>query len=211
MASCVDSTILRTLASPVIRTQFAVTRFSCLALRPLALDDADLVVELFTDPVVKKYTGGPQSETAIRDEMRVSTRRGGNGCIGIWTIVRKKDREKLGTVARLPMPVDTQVTDYDLVVPGQYPDAEIEIGFFLKPSAWGQGYAAEACRRVLELVFEDSPLTEIVANFDPANEASRKLLTRLGFVDRGTGRAYGVDAPRYTITRDDWLANQSNT
>lgn len=181
-----------------------------LALRPLGLDDADLVVELFTDPVVKKYTGGPQSETAIRDEMRVSTRRGGNGCIGIWTIVRTEDREKLGTVALLPMPVDTQVTDYDLVIPGQYPDAEIEIGFFLKPSAWGQGYAGEACRRVLKLVFEDSPLTEIVANFDPANEASRKLLTRLGFVDRGTGRAYGVDAPRYTITRDDWLSNQSN-
>ena len=180
-----------------------------LALKPLSLDDADLVVELFTDPVVKKYTGGPQAEAAIRDEMRVSTRRGGNGCIGIWTIVRKDDGDKLGTVALLPMPVDTQVTDYDLVVPGEYPDAEIEIGFFLKPSAWGQGYAGEACRRVLKLVFEDSPLTEIVANFDPANEASRKLLSRLGFVDRGTGRAYGVDAPRYSITRDDWLSGPS--
>ena len=179
-----------------------------LALKPLGLDDADLVVELFTDPIVKKYTGGPQSESSIRDEMRVSTRRGGNGCIGIWTIVRKDDGEKLGTVALLPMPVDTQVTDYDSVIPGQYPDAEIEIGFFLKPTAWAQGYASEACRSVIRLVFDDSPLTEIVANFDPANEASRKLLTRLGFIDRGTGRAYGVDAPRYTITRDDWLSNQ---
>lgn len=181
-----------------------------LTLAPLTIDDADLIVELFTDPVVKQYTGGPQPEAAIRDELRVSTRRGGNGCIGIWTIVRSEDGEKLGTVALLPMPVDTQVTDYDVVVPGQYPDAEIEIGFFLKPSAWGQGYAGEACRRVLKLVFEDSPLTEIVANFDPANEASRKLLARLGFIDRGTGRAYGVDAPRYTITREDWLSNQPN-
>ena len=119
-----------------------------LTLKPLSQDDADLVVELFTDPVVKKHTGGPQSEASIREEMRVSTRRGGNGCIGIWTIVRAEDGEKLGTVALLPMPVDTQVTDYDSIVPGEYPDAEIEIGFFLKPSAWRQGYAVEACRRV---------------------------------------------------------------
>ena len=180
-----------------------------LVLKPLSADDADLLVELFTDPVVKKFTGGPQPEAAIRDEMRVSTRRGGNGCIGIWTIANKDDSDKLGTVALLPMPIDTQTTDYDLVVPGQYPEAEIEIGFFLKPSAWGQGFAGEACRRVLRLVFEDSPITEIVANFDPANESSRKLLTRLGFIDRGTGRAYGVDAPRYTITRDDWLREQA--
>ena len=142
--------------------------------------------------------------------MRVSTRRGGNGCIGIWTIVRTEDGEKLGTVALLPMPVDTQVTDYDSVVPGEYPDAEIEIGFFLRPSAWRKGYALEACRRVLRFVFEESPLTEIVANIDPANSASRGLLTKLGFVDRGFGRAYGVDAPRYTVTRDDWLSNQEN-
>ncbi|MDJ0759210.1 MAG: GNAT family N-acetyltransferase [Woeseiaceae bacterium] len=188
----------------------AILKTARLTLKPLSPDDADLVVELFTDPVVKKHTGGPQSEASIREEMRVSTRRGGNGCIGIWTIVRTEDGEKLGTVALLPMPVDTQATDFDSVVPGEYPDAEIEIGFFLKPSVWRQGYAVEACRRVLGFVFEESPLTEIVANFDPANSASRGLLTKLGFVDRGFGRAYGVDAPRYTVTRDHWLAEQEN-
>lgn len=176
-----------------------------LRLEPIGVDDADLVVELFTDPVVKRFTGGPQSEASILEQMNVSTRRGGNGCIGIWTLVLKDSDEKLGTVALLPMPVDTQETDYDLVVPGEYPDAEIEIGFFLKPSAWGQGFATEACRRVIRAVFEDSPLTEIVANFDPANDASRNVLERCGFSDRGFGRAYGQDAPRYTITRDDWL------
>ncbi len=181
-----------------------------LKLTPLSVDDADLVVELFTDLVVKKYTGGPQSEASIREEMRQSTRRGGNGCIGIWTIADKETDEKLGTVALLPMPVDTQETDFGLVIPGEYPDADIEIGFFLKPSAWGLGYAGEASRRVLRFVFDESPLTEIVANFEPANDASRKLLTRLGFVDRGIGRAYGVDAPRYTITREDWLSARSN-
>ena len=179
-----------------------------LTLKPLRIEDAELVVEMFTDPVVKKYTGGPLAEASIREQMTVSTRRGGNGCIGIWTIVRTEDDEKLGTVALLPMPVDTQETDYDLVVPGRYPDADIEIGFFLKPSAWGNGFATEASRRVLKHVFETSPLDEIVANFDPANDASRNVLTRSGFTDRGIGRAYGADAPRYTITRDDWLARE---
>ena len=176
-----------------------------LTLKPLELADTDLVVELFTDPVVKKHVGGPQPEEAIREETKLSIRRGGNGCIGIWTLVRQADNEKIGTVALLPMPVDEQVTDYDLVVPGEYPDADIEIGFFLKPSAWKQGYASEACRRVLQLVFAESPLNEIVANFDPANDASRNVLTRSGFIDRGMARAYGVDAPRYSVTREDWL------
>lgn len=179
-------------------------------LTPYSADELDLAIAMFTDPEVLRYAGGAMPEDEIRASMDNWTKRGGNGCIGIWTIIETGSNEKLGTVALLPMPVETQETDFDLVVPGEYPEADIEIGFFLKPSAWRQGYAGEACRRVLRFVFDESPLTEIVANFDPANDSSRKLLTRLGFVDRGIGRAYGVDAPRYTITREDWQAGHTS-
>ena len=36
-----------------------------LRLEPLSLDDADILVELFTDPVFKKHTSGAQSEAAM--------------------------------------------------------------------------------------------------------------------------------------------------
>ena len=77
--------------------------------------------------------------------MKTWVRRGGDGSIGVWCIKDRQSQAKLGTGALLPMPIEEDDTDWDLVVPGQLPDAEIEIGYFLKPSAWGIGIATEAC------------------------------------------------------------------
>jgi ribosomal-protein-alanine N-acetyltransferase len=62
-----------------------------------------------------------------------------------------------------------------------------EIGFILHPRYWGQGFAAEACRAVIAHVFAAYDLEAITADVDPRNEASLRLLSRLGFVE--TGRA----------------------
>jgi RimJ/RimL family protein N-acetyltransferase len=62
-----------------------------------------------------------------------------------------------------------------------------EIGFILHPSRWGQGFAAEACEAVIAHVFATHDLPAITADVDPRNEASLRLLARLGFVE--TGRA----------------------
>ena len=176
-----------------------------LVLRPFDGSDVDFSIELFTDPEVRRYAGGPMAENKIRAEMPNWTKRGGNGCIGIWYVSLRNSGEKLGTVALLPMPVDEKHTDFGRVMPDRMPQCDVEIGYFLKPSAWGKGYATEACRRIVQMAFEDSPLTEVVATFDPGNTASRKVLEKSGFVDRGTMRSYGEDGPNYRITRDEWL------
>ena len=176
-----------------------------LALVPLDETDIDITVEMFTDPKVLRFARGIMSEAEIRQDMQVWTRRGGNGCIGIWCITDRDSGEKLGSAALLPMPVDEDETDFDLVIPGQMPDGDVEVGYFLKPSAWGKGYATEACNRVLKMAFEDSPLTEVVATFDAANVASRNVLEKAGFVDRGIMRGYGEDGPSFRITRDEWV------
>jgi RimJ/RimL family protein N-acetyltransferase len=176
-----------------------------LALVPLDETDIDITVEMFTDPKVLRFARGIMSEAEIRQDMQVWTRRGGNGCIGIWCITDRDSGEKLGSAALLPMPVDEDETDFDLVIPGQMPDGDVEVGYFLKPSAWGKGYATEACNRVLKMAFEDSPLTEVVATFDAANVASRNVLEKAGFVDRGIMRCYGEDGPSFRITRDEWV------
>jgi RimJ/RimL family protein N-acetyltransferase len=176
-----------------------------LALVPLDETDIDITVEMFTDPKVLRFARGIMSEAEIRQDMQVWTRRGGNGSIGIWCITDRDSGEKLGSAALLPMPVDEDETDFDLVISGQMPDGDVEVGYFLKPSAWGKGYATEACNRVLKMAFEDSPLTEVVATFDAANVASRNVLEKAGFVDRGIMRCYGEDGPNFRITRDEWV------
>jgi RimJ/RimL family protein N-acetyltransferase len=179
-----------------------------LALVPLEVTDVDLTIEMFTDPEVLKFAGGIMNEAAIRRDMSLWTKRGGNGCIGIWCVSDRASGEKLGSAALLPMPVEEKDTDFDLVIPGQMPEGDVEVGYFLKHSAWGRGYATEACKRVLRMAFEESPLTEVVATFDVGNVGSRKVLEKAGFVDRGTMRCYGEDGPNFRITRDEWVRLQ---
>ncbi len=180
-----------------------------LVLTPYSHDEVDLAVAMFTDPDVLRYAGGPMSEDAILASMPNWTRRGGNGCIGIWCIKAGDNGEKLGSVALLPIPVEEKDTDYSLVVPDTMPDGDIEVGYFLKPSAWGKGYATEACRRIVRFAFEESSLTEVVATFDKGNKGSQRVLEKVGFVSHGMRRCYGVDGVDYRIKRDDWLRSRS--
>ena len=175
-----------------------------LRLTPLVADDVDLALTLWTDPEVTEYVCDPMSETEIRQEMPDSIKRGGNGGIGIWCIADRTSGEKLGSTYLLPMPIDTDDTDFSLVVMGQMPDAEIEIGYFLKRSAWGCGYATEVCKRVLQFAFQKVPLNEVVASVDEDNVGSKKVLEKSGLRDHGRTRSYGKDSPIYRITRDEW-------
>lgn len=60
-----------------------------------------------------------------------------------------------------------------------------EIGFIFHPDVWGRGFATEALRPVLERAFSTHALEEVVADVDPRNSASLRLLTRLGFREVG--------------------------
>jgi ribosomal-protein-alanine N-acetyltransferase len=173
-------------------------------LTPLAMTDLDIALELWTDPEVVEYICDVATEAEIRQEMPDAIKRGGNGGIGEWCVADRMSGEKLGSVYLLPMPIDTDDVDYSLVVMGQMPDAEIEVGYFLKRSAWGRGYATEICKRLLQVAFQDVSLNEVVASVDEKNVASKKVLEKSGLLDRGRTRSYGKDSPIYRITRDEW-------
>lgn len=58
-----------------------------------------------------------------------------------------------------------------------------EVGFLLHPDFHGQGLAREAMEAVIAHLFAAPDLPELVAEADPRNAASLKLLSRLGFVE----------------------------
>ncbi|MEL7465508.1 MAG: GNAT family N-acetyltransferase [Pseudomonadota bacterium] len=178
-----------------------------LAYRPLEVGDVDLAIEQWTDAQVVKYVDWDvSSEEKIREEMPTVTRRGGeDGWIGIWALIVKATGEKIGTGVLTPLPIEADDTEWDLVVMGETPkDREIEVGYILKRSAWGKGYATEACERLLQFGFEHSPLDYIVATIDPENSASRRVLLKSGLTETGTIRAYGEDIPGFRTTREEW-------
>ena len=178
-----------------------------LVFMPLSEDDLHLSIDLWTNPKVTKYAGGTYTKQQIISDHPKIERRCGDGCIGVWTIRKKCNGEKIGTLALLPMPVEGDDTDWDLVVGSEIPEGEIEIGYFLKETEWGKGYATEACKRLLQFAFEDSPLTKIVAVIDDENEASRQVLEKSGLRNTGLTKAYGEQCPSFRITRQEWLDN----
>lgn len=178
-----------------------------LLLRPVAETDIDIACALLMDPAVMRYVGGePYSRERVDMEAQRALRRGAGGCIGIWCVTDKASDEKLGTGVLLPLPIEESDTNWDLVQPDALPDAEIEVGYLLKPSAWGKGYATEACKRLLRFAFEETPLSEIVAITAAENTASQHVLRKSGLRFEGLRRAYGGDCPGFRLGKAAWLA-----
>lgn len=177
-----------------------------LLLRPLAAEDLELAVELFTDPEVMTFVGEPYTAEKIAEEMPVALSRGGAGCIGIWCILDRVTGEKLGETFLLPLAIEGDDTDWDLVGGPGLPEAEIETGYFLRRPAWGKGYATETIRRLIRFAFEDTPLEELVAVIDPKNDASHNVLLKAGFTEEGPRRAYAAEMQGFRISRVQWIA-----
>ena len=106
------------------------------------------------------------------------------------------------------MPIEEDDTDWSLLQEDRYPDADIEVGYILKRSAWGNGYATEACRRLVQFAFEQTELNEIVAVTDSLNAVSQKVLRKCGLRDEGSRRAYATECPAFRISRPQWLELQ---
>ncbi len=89
-----------------------------------------------------------------------------------------------------------------------------EIGYELHPAFWGQGIASEAVSALLSYSFTELALHRIEADVDPENEASKRLLLKLGFTYEGTLRqryflqGSMVDESYFGLLRDEWLGMQ---
>jgi [ribosomal protein S5]-alanine N-acetyltransferase len=63
-----------------------------------------------------------------------------------------------------------------------------EFGYILHPDFWGRGLATEAVHAFLHHVWQNRPdITKLTTDIDPRNNASVRLVEKLGF--RETGRA----------------------
>ncbi|MEA4920312.1 MAG: GNAT family N-acetyltransferase [Clostridiaceae bacterium] len=79
-----------------------------------------------------------------------------------------------------------------------------EVGFHLRKNYWGMGYASEASKAVIDYSFDTLKAKKLYAGHHPQNEASKKLLTKLGF--RYIGDNYykptGLYHPSYELLND---------
>ena len=67
-------------------------------------------------------------------------------------------------------------------------DGSAYLAYELGSAFWGQGYAGEACGRVLDALAADFGVTRVEAEVDTRNTASIRLLERLGFANTALRR-----------------------
>lgn len=72
-----------------------------------------------------------------------------------------------------------------------------EIGYDLLSSCWGRGVMTEVARAVLDFGFNQMQLNKVEAKVDPGNEASIRLLLKLGFQQEGLLRQHEFEKGRY--------------
>ena len=60
---------------------------------------------------------------------------------------------------------------------------KIQFGYILSPSAWGNGYATEACTRMMDVVRTFPSLFRVSTFVDTANTASIQVLLKSGLVE----------------------------
>ena len=88
------------------------------------------------------------------------------------------------------------------------------LGYCLRETAWGNGYATEAARALLQWSFDALDLNRVQAEADTRNAASARVLEKLGFVLEGTLREDCIvagevsDSWVYGLLRRDWEASQ---
>ena len=82
------------------------------------------------------------------------------------------------------------------------PDRRAYLAYMFGVQHWGRGFATEACRRVVEALFEDYGMERITAEVDTPNMGSIRVLEPLGFQRGGIERCDHIfnGAQCYEIT-----------
>jgi RimJ/RimL family protein N-acetyltransferase len=173
-----------------------------LVLRRFTEDDVDDLVELDGDPEVMRFlTGGrPTPREEVEGEilpafLRYYERFAG---YGFWAAIERSTGDFLGWFHFRPH----EGASLD----------EPELGYRLRRSAWGKGYATEGSRALIRKGFAELGVRRVVASTMAVNVASRRVMERAGlrFVrmyhepwpDQIEGSEEGD--VEYAITRDEW-------
>ena len=138
-----------------------------LILRRLTIDDAEFILRLLNEPSFLHYIG----DKGVRnlDDARQYILRGPvasyeqNG-FGMYLVELKENRIPIGISG--------------LVKRDTLPDPDI--GFAYLPAYWSKGYAVESAAAVMNYARETLKLDRILAITSPDNEASAKLLGKIG-------------------------------
>jgi ribosomal-protein-alanine N-acetyltransferase len=173
-----------------------------LVLREFTAEDCGDLHQIESDPEVARYQS---FEPRTRAEMQAYLE-------GALVDAQERPRRTydlavvLTTSNRLIGRCGLQVTDFDL--------REAQVWYTLHRSQWGQGYIPEALRALVDFGFTQLRLHRIVADCDPANRPSYRVLEKIGMrreghlVENAWLKGSWVDSVVYAILDREWVGSR---
>ncbi|TOF22590.1 GNAT family N-acetyltransferase [Vibrio parahaemolyticus] len=139
-----------------------------LILRLVSVDDAPFILDLYNHPDFYRFVGDKQMRTDyeaaryIKENMlRMEEKKG----VSLLVVEDKQTKQPLGICGLVKR--DTLNA--------------CDIGYGFRPSAYGQGFAIEAAKAVVEYAKQGMQLSQLVAITNNDNIRSISLLKKLGF------------------------------
>jgi RimJ/RimL family protein N-acetyltransferase len=140
-----------------------------LSLRPWSADDAGDALGAYGDPEVARWLVPAMDRVHDEAAMRTILRRwaaedaDAPPPAGRWAIELREGGQLIGGATLLPLP----------------PDDESEVGWQLRPDAWGHGYATEAGIALARWAFEQG-IEQVIALVRPTNTRAMATVRRIG-------------------------------
>ena len=170
-----------------------------LTLRWFAPSDAEGLFAIFSDPAVVRYWSSPEwTDIGYANKMIEETLAAYASGEGVrLAVVLKATGELVG-----------QINLHHMF----HSNRRCEVGYALARAHWGKGYVTEAMQAALDYAFGPLNLNRIEADIDPRNDASAKVLQRMGFKEEGYMRVRWIvkeevcDTIYFGLIKSDWEA-----
>ncbi|WP_155591051.1 GNAT family N-acetyltransferase [Lysinibacillus cavernae] len=148
-----------------------------LVLRELSGNDAQALLTCFSNPEVLRHYGQQPltSLGQVQQIIKIFSNNFIEKCGIKWGITLKGQEEIIGTIGFQEWSTEHK---------------KAEISYALFPEYWGKGYAMEAVNCVISYGFEEMELLRIGAIVFTENDASNRLLQKIGFEKEGLLKKY---------------------
>jgi len=143
-----------------------------LKIREFRWDDLDALVEMDSDPRVSRYEPGGLTVEQIRYRLEGALE---------WAQQTPRTIYKLA----ITLPPEERAWGRLSLKINQANIREWEIGWTLHPQVWGNGYASEAARALLDYAFTQLNAHRVVAFCHAENAASCRVMEKIGMKFEG--------------------------
>jgi len=142
-----------------------------LLFRQHVVADLEAYCAMEADPDFRKYVGGRPRTREEAEKRFKGSLEPINDRLAVWATVFKPEGSYIGRCGIYP----------HFNTDGEPIPGEASLGLYIAKEYWGRGFATEAGRAFIEFGFDELRLNRIVTMIDTRNDASVKVMDKLGF------------------------------